>query len=142
MSDFENERSADLRDDGLARLPSGAKLLVDVDGRVRPLTLSELQQVLLPLLDKRIQQQVASLLRQQNPRAATSFFSGGLSPSRAAEVQRRALEVFRDPAKADAWMNRPSVKLGGVRPVDYLDSEDHASAVEGALDALAYGAPL
>jgi riboflavin synthase len=122
----------------------GANLFIDVEGRVRPLPLAELQELVQHLVDRRIEEQNPSSFQQQSftGAAAFSLSSGGLSSTRVADVRQRALDVFGDPAKADAWMTRPSVKLGGVRPVDYLDTEDHASAVEGALDALAYGAAL
>jgi putative toxin-antitoxin system antitoxin component (TIGR02293 family) len=58
------------------------------------------------------------------------------------EVSAYAQKAFGDAAKANRWLARPSARLGGVRPIDYLASHDDASAVYQALDAIAYGAPL
>jgi Protein of unknown function (DUF2384) len=58
------------------------------------------------------------------------------------EVRAYAQQAFGDAGKANRWLARPSARLGGVRPIDYLASHDDGRAVYQALDAIAYGAPL
>jgi hypothetical protein len=58
------------------------------------------------------------------------------------EAREYAHKAFGDAAKANRWLVRPSVRLGGVSPIDYLETHDDAGAVYAALDAIAYGFPL
>jgi uncharacterized protein (DUF2384 family) len=58
------------------------------------------------------------------------------------EAKDYAHKVFGDAAKANRWLVRPSIRLEGVRPIDYLETHDDPSAVYAALDAIAYGFPL
>jgi putative toxin-antitoxin system antitoxin component (TIGR02293 family) len=44
-----------------------------------------------------------------------------------------AKRVFGDPAKADAWLDRPSVQLGGRTPRELLATEAGAQRVEELL---------
>jgi hypothetical protein len=53
-----------------------------------------------------------------------------------------AHKVFGDAEKANPWLVRPSVRLGGVSPIDYLETHDDDGPVYAALDAIAYGFPL
>lgn len=57
-------------------------------------------------------------------------------------VRAYAHEVFGSAAKADRWLERPSVKLGGESPVAWLRDHDDPAEVYSALDAIAYGAPV
>ncbi len=41
-----------------------------------------------------------------------------------AYIRALARRVFGDPAKAGAWLRRPSVQLGGRAPLAVLGSED------------------
>jgi uncharacterized protein (DUF2384 family) len=58
------------------------------------------------------------------------------------ELRDYAHKVFGDMAKGDRWLLRPSMKLNGVRPIDYLETHDDSNAVYSALDAIAHGFPL
>jgi hypothetical protein len=118
------------------RTRSGGVLLIEEEGKRRPLLMSDLEQIISPLVDSAVNYRLALSGRP------ASLFQGTQLQSRAAEIERRAIDIFGDKAKAHAWLQRPSVKLGGVRPVDHLDTDEHANAVEGALDAIAYGAPV
>lgn len=51
-------------------------------------------------------------------------------PSFVAELAKR---IFGDPAKAESWLDRPSLQLGGRKPRDMLGSEDGARRVEELL---------
>jgi putative toxin-antitoxin system antitoxin component (TIGR02293 family) len=50
-----------------------------------------------------------------------------------AYVRALASRVFGDPAKARAWLRRPSVQLGGRAPEALLGSEDGVRRVEELL---------
>jgi putative toxin-antitoxin system antitoxin component (TIGR02293 family) len=51
----------------------------------------------------------------------------------AAHVVEIAQRVFGDPGKAAAWLDRPSVQLGGRTPREVLASEAGARRVEELL---------
>ena len=51
----------------------------------------------------------------------------------ASYVTKLAARVFGDPAKAEHWLNRPSVQLGGRTPMAMLATEDGARRVEELL---------
>ena len=51
----------------------------------------------------------------------------------AAFVTTLAARVFGDQAKADHWLNRPSVQLGGRTPMEMLATDDGARRVEELL---------
>lgn len=57
-------------------------------------------------------------------------------------VRAYARDVFGSSAKANRWLERPSVRLGGETPVAWLQNHDDPTEVYGALDAIAYGAPV
>ena len=51
----------------------------------------------------------------------------------AAFVTTLAARVFGDRTKADHWLNRPSVQLGGRTPMEMLATDDGARRVEELL---------
>ena len=51
----------------------------------------------------------------------------------ASYVTELAARVFGDRAKAEHWLNRPSVQLGGRTPMAMLATEDGARRVEELL---------
>ncbi|WP_052464802.1 type II RES/Xre toxin-antitoxin system antitoxin [Geoalkalibacter subterraneus] len=51
----------------------------------------------------------------------------------------RAREVFGDPAKASAWLNRPNRVLGGQTPLDLLDTIFGAEQVMNLLGRIEHG---
>lgn len=55
-------------------------------------------------------------------------------------VRAYAREVFGSAEKANRWLERPSVRLGGESPVSWLQTHDDPADVYSALDAIAYGA--
>ncbi|WP_196798395.1 MbcA/ParS/Xre antitoxin family protein [Burkholderia territorii] len=57
-------------------------------------------------------------------------------------VHAYASEVFGSEAKADRWLGRPSVRLGGESPITWLQNHNDPANVYGALDAIAYGTPV
>ncbi|MDR8029531.1 MbcA/ParS/Xre antitoxin family protein [Burkholderia cenocepacia] len=57
-------------------------------------------------------------------------------------VHAYARKVFGSTAKADRWLRRPSVRLGGESPVTWLQHHNDPADVYGALDAIAYGTPV
>ncbi|WP_175712517.1 MbcA/ParS/Xre antitoxin family protein [Burkholderia ambifaria] len=57
-------------------------------------------------------------------------------------VRAYAREVFGSAEKANRWLERPSVRLGGESPVSWLQTHDDPADVYSALDAIAYGAPV
>jgi putative toxin-antitoxin system antitoxin component (TIGR02293 family) len=64
----------------------------------------------------------------------------------AAHVVEIAQRVFGDPAKAAAWLDRPSVQLGGHTPRELLATDAGARRVEELLaqiddDDRLHGAP-
>jgi putative toxin-antitoxin system antitoxin component (TIGR02293 family) len=58
---------------------------------------------------------------------------------RTAQVVQIANETFGDPEKAELWLRRPNRALGGRTPIDLLETESGAEAVEQVLGRLAYG---
>ncbi len=59
--------------------------------------------------------------------------------ARVASVTALAEETFADREKAEAWMGRPTSALGDRRPIDLLDSEPGARAVQELLHRIAHG---
>ncbi|NTZ08872.1 DUF2384 domain-containing protein [Burkholderia metallica] len=53
-----------------------------------------------------------------------------------------AREVFGSAVKADRWLRRPSVYLGGESPVAWLQISGDPAGVYCALDAIAHGTPV
>ncbi len=58
---------------------------------------------------------------------------------RLARVTLLAEHVLEAPARARAWLREPVPALGGERPVDLLDTDEGARAVEEALLRIEYG---
>ena len=51
----------------------------------------------------------------------------------AAFIIELANRIFTDPGKAQHWLNRPSVQLGGHSPMEMLGTEPGARRVEELL---------
>jgi putative toxin-antitoxin system antitoxin component (TIGR02293 family) len=58
---------------------------------------------------------------------------------RVASITALAEETFANPEKARTWLRRPTAALGGRRPLDFLDSEPGAWAVEQLLYRISHG---
>ncbi len=58
---------------------------------------------------------------------------------RLARVYAHAVEMIGDEEKAVAWLRTPNRALGGERPLDQLDTDLGARAVEDLLGRIAYG---
>jgi len=58
---------------------------------------------------------------------------------RLARVYAGAVEMIGDEQKAAAWLQTPNRALGGDRPLDQLDTDVGARAVEDVLGRIAYG---
>jgi putative toxin-antitoxin system antitoxin component (TIGR02293 family) len=58
---------------------------------------------------------------------------------RLARVYAGAVEMIGDEAKALEWLRTPNRALGGERPLDQLDTDPGARAVEDVLGRIAYG---
>lgn len=58
---------------------------------------------------------------------------------RMARVYANAVEMIGDKGKAIEWLNTPNRALGGERPLDQLDTDIGARAVEDVLGRIAYG---
>ena len=58
---------------------------------------------------------------------------------RLARVYAHAVEMMGDEEKAVEWLRTPNRALGGERPLDQLDTDIGARAVEDVLGRIAYG---
>lgn len=58
---------------------------------------------------------------------------------RLARVYASAVEMIGDHGKAVEWLQTPNRALGGERPLDQLDTDIGARAVEDVLGRIAYG---
>jgi putative toxin-antitoxin system antitoxin component (TIGR02293 family) len=58
---------------------------------------------------------------------------------RLARVYAHAVEMIGDDEKAVQWLRTPNRALGGERPLDQLDTDIGARAVEDLLGRIAYG---
>jgi putative toxin-antitoxin system antitoxin component (TIGR02293 family) len=58
---------------------------------------------------------------------------------RFARVYANAVEMIGDEVKAVEWLRTPNRALGGERPLDQLDTDLGARAVEDILGRIAYG---
>jgi putative toxin-antitoxin system antitoxin component (TIGR02293 family) len=58
---------------------------------------------------------------------------------RIARVYAHAMEMIGDENKAIEWLGTPNRALGGARPLDQLDTDLGARAVEDILGRIAYG---
>jgi putative toxin-antitoxin system antitoxin component (TIGR02293 family) len=59
--------------------------------------------------------------------------------ARIARVFATAVHALGGEAKARAWLQSSNRALGGARPLDLLDTEPGAHAVETVLGRIAYG---
>lgn len=50
-----------------------------------------------------------------------------------------AEDTFADPARAHAWLRRPTTALGGEAPLDLLDTDPGCRQVETLLGQIAHG---
>lgn len=70
---------------------------------------------------------------------------GRLAPSesnrlyRLARISAMAKRYLGDEASANRWLKRPNRALGGCAPLQSIDSEPSARAVENVLGRIAYG---
>ncbi len=60
--------------------------------------------------------------------------------ARVARVMAQAEETMGDEAKAHRWARRPNRALGGALPIELLETEQGARAVEDVLGRLGHGA--
>lgn len=58
---------------------------------------------------------------------------------RLAMVTRNAIDVFGNTATAIEWMRQPNHSLGGVAPLELMDTEPGADSVRLVLNAIATG---
>ncbi|MBI2318149.1 MAG: DUF2384 domain-containing protein [Betaproteobacteria bacterium] len=56
-----------------------------------------------------------------------------------ARVAARAVEVLESPEKAASWLRRPNRALGGVAPLELLDTDAGVREVEAVIWRIAYG---
>ena len=59
--------------------------------------------------------------------------------ARLARVYAQAVEMIGDERKAVEWLRTPNRALGGERPLDQVDTDCGARAVEDILGRIAYG---
>ena len=106
-------------------LPIGAVQYVLDTGR---LTLAELDQIVLPRKTLANRRKLGTLTPEQSDRL-----------HRVARVLAAADETFGDRAKASTWLRRPTSGLAGERPLDLLDTDEGARAVETLLGRIGHG---
>ena len=106
-------------------LPIGAVQYVLDTGR---LTLAELDQIVLPRKTLANRRKLGTLTPEQSDRLV-----------RVARVLAAADETFGDRAKAGTWLRRPTSGLAGERPLDLLDTDEGARAVETLLGRIGHG---
>lgn len=105
--------------------PAGAVQHMLDSGR---LTLAELDRVVMPRKTWSNRKRAGTLTAEQSDRLI-----------RVARVLAIAEETFANPAKAHAWLRRPTEVLGGEKPLDFLDTEEGAREVETLLGRIAHG---
>jgi putative toxin-antitoxin system antitoxin component (TIGR02293 family) len=106
-------------------LPIGAVQFVLDTGR---LTLAELDQIVLPRKTLANRRKLGTLTPEQSDRLV-----------RVARVLAAADETFGDRAKAGTWLRRPTSCLACERPLDLLDTDEGARAVETLLGRIGHG---
>lgn len=106
-------------------LPIGAVQHILDTGR---LTLAELDQIVLPRKTLANRRKLGTLTPEQSDRLV-----------RVARVLAAAEETFGDRAKAGTWLRRPTSGLAGERPLDLLDTDEGARAVETLLGRIGHG---
>lgn len=112
---------------GLLRrgLPIGAVQFVLDSGR---LTLAELDQVVLPRKTLANRRKLGTLTPEQSDRLV-----------RVARVLAAAEATFGNQEKAGIWLRRPTSALDGERPLQLLDTDEGARAVETLLGRIGHG---
>jgi len=106
-------------------LPFGAvQHLVD-SGHI---TLVELDQVAIARKTLDHRRKLGSLTPEQSDRLV-----------RVARVIAAAEETFGGKDKAHTWLRRPTAPLSGERPIDLLDTDEGARAVEALLGRISHG---
>jgi putative toxin-antitoxin system antitoxin component (TIGR02293 family) len=112
---------------GLTRrgLPVATAQFVLDSGR---LTLAELDRIVMPRKTLANRRKLGTLTPEQSDRLM-----------RVARVLALAEETFGSQEKAGVWMRRPTAALGGEAPLDLLDTDAGARAVEALLGRIAYG---
>ncbi|MGH7081561.1 MAG: type II RES/Xre toxin-antitoxin system antitoxin [Acetobacteraceae bacterium] len=106
-------------------LPVGAVQFVLDSGR---LTLAELDRIVLPRKTLANRRKLGTLTPEQSDRLV-----------RVARVLAAAEETFGDRTKAGAWLRRPTTALAGESPLQLLDTDEGARAVETLLGRIAHG---
>lgn len=92
------------------------------------LTLAELDHLVLPRKTLYHRRKLGRLTAGQSDRLL-----------RVARILALAEETFANRAKAQAWLRRPTRPLADERPLDLLDTEEGARAVEQLLGHIAHG---
>ncbi len=59
--------------------------------------------------------------------------------ARFARIMALSIEVFEDSQIASQWLERPNRALGGIKPIDLLDTDEGAHEVENVLRRLEHG---
>jgi putative toxin-antitoxin system antitoxin component (TIGR02293 family) len=119
------DKEADLV--GLVRrgLPVGSAQFVLDSGRLTP---AELDHVVLPRKTFANRKKLGTLTPEQSDRLI-----------RVARVLATAEEVFGSQEKAAVWLRRPTTALDGQRPLQLLDTDEGARAVDTLLGRIAHG---
>jgi len=106
-------------------LPTGAVQFVLDTGR---LTLAELDRIVMPRKTLENRKKLGVLTPEQSDRLF-----------RVARVLAAADETFGERTKAATWLRRPTTGLAGERPLDLLDTDEGARAVETLLGRISHG---
>ena len=92
------------------------------------LSLAELDRIVLPRKTLANRRKLGTLTPEQSDRLV-----------RVARVLAAAEETFGSRDKAGAWLRRPTTALAGERPLELLDTDEGARAVETLLGRIAHG---
>jgi putative toxin-antitoxin system antitoxin component (TIGR02293 family) len=92
------------------------------------ISLAELDRLILPRKTLAHRRTLGSLTSDQSDRL-----------SRLLRIVNEAETTFGDPAKAHAWLRRPSSLLDGEAPLDRLDTDFGTRQVEAILGRIAHG---
>lgn len=106
-------------------LPVGAVQFVLDSGR---LSLAELDRIVLPRKTLTNRRKLGTLTPEQSDRLV-----------RVARVLAAAEETFGSREKAGSWLRRPTMALAGECPLQVLDTDEGARAVETLLGRIAHG---
>ncbi len=106
-------------------LPVGAVQSLLDSGR---LSAAELDSIVLPRKTLAHRRKLGTLTPEQSDRLV-----------RVARILALAEETFGNPDKAGVWLRRPTALLGGEAPLQWLDTDEGARAVENVLGRIAHG---